>query len=496
MIAKKILLIFALAAVGTAKAQLLSDALLFSDGQLTTTARSAAVGNALGAIGGDMVSANINPAGLGIYRVSEFTITPMYSFNSTNATFSNEILGDQKNRFSMGNLGLLMHTPIENGKWKGVNIGVSYNRIGSFNNDMSFSGLSFGSRIQNFVASAQGVAPAMLNEFESQLAYDTYLIDIQDAATNTYVGALDENTMVRKSQFRGEKGGLHEFAMSLAGNYNHKFYIGMTLGLNVARYNEFRSYEEFEETGSIDFKRFVFDETRSLKGTGINAKLGALYRINKMFKIGAHIHTPTVLRMTEQYYTEMTGEVMYQGVLENNTFQSPNVGKYLYGLRTPLVWGVSASAVIKKAGFIGLDVEHVGYKSMKFQVAANDQTADINTRLYLADLSASVKGLYQSAWRARIGGEAVLDVFRLRAGYQIQTSPYQTPLSGISDLRHQISFGLGIRGESVFFDISYTHALREFEYLPYAPLTQANTQSVFAQNTQSMLLATLGFRFQ
>lgn len=495
MIAKKILLFVALAATGTAKAQLLGDALLFSDLQPTGTARSVAIGNAMSALGGDMATANTNPAGLGVYRISEFTFSPVIGMGSTTASFANQSLTDRKSKFSVGNIGLLMHSPLD-GKWKAFNVGVAYNRLASYNQNMSFSGLTFGSRIENFVANAQGLAPADLNGFESQLAYDAFLIDLQDPATNTYVGALDANNFVRKSQFRRQDGGLHELTMSGAANYNDRLYLGLTLGLNVARYKEFRSYEEFEETGSIDFKQMVFDETRSVNGTGINAKFGAIYRINKVFRASAHLHTPTLFRLTETYFTEMFGKIMYQGALQENTYPSTNVGKYVFGLRTPAVFGLGLAAVVKKSGFIALDLEYQNYKSMKFQVAANDQTASIDTRRYLADLTGSVTGLYRNVLRARIGTELVFDIFRLRAGYQIQTSPYQVQLSDISDLRHQLSGGLGIRGKNVFFDLAYQLTLRQFEYLPYAPLTTANLQRVTGNSSNGIFMATLGFRFE
>jgi hypothetical protein len=477
-----------------ASAQLLSDALLFSDLQPTGTARSVAIGNAMSALGGDMATANTNPAGLGVYRISEFTFSPVIGMGSTAASFSNESLTDRKTKFSVGNIGLLMHSPLE-GKWKAFNVGLAYNRLASYNQNMSFSGVSFGSRIENFVANAQGLAPTDLNGFESQLAYDAYLIDLQDPATNTYVGAVGENNFVRKSQFRRQDGGLHELSMSGAANYNDKLYLGLTLGLDVARYKEFRSYEEFEETGSIDFQQLVFDETRKINGTGINAKFGAIYRINKMFRAAAHIHTPTLFRLTETYFTELMGKIMYQGTLQENTYPSTNVGKYVFGLRSPAVFGLGLAAVVKKSGFVALDLEYLNYKAMKFQVAANDQTATIDTRRYLSDLTGSVTGLYRNVLRARIGTELVFDVFRVRAGYQIQTSPYQVRLSDISDLRHQLSGGLGVRGKNVFFDISYQLTLRQFEYLPYAPLTAANLQRVTAKSSNGIFMATLGFRF-
>ena len=56
-----------------AGAQDLMDALRYSNIAVSGTARAGAMGNAFGALGGDFTSASINPAGLGLYRSSEFT---------------------------------------------------------------------------------------------------------------------------------------------------------------------------------------------------------------------------------------------------------------------------------------------------------------------------------------------------------------------------------------------------------------------------------------
>ncbi len=475
------------------RGQLLGDALLFSDQMPSVTARAAAVGNAMGALGADITCLHTNPAGVGIFRGSELTISPMVTINATDAEFAGETLRENRLAFKLANVAFVMHTPLEQGKWKGFNFAVAYNRLASYNRAMSFSGSTFGSRIQNFVASAEGQRPIDLNPFEAQLAYDTYLIDVQDTTSFSYVGALDENTQVRKSQFRSEKGGLHEFAVGVGLDYNHKLYLGFTLGIPVVRYNEFRSYEELEETGTIDFKRMVFDETREIRGTGFNAKIGAVYRLSKFARIGAHIHTPTAFKLTETYYTEMMGEVMYGGMLENNTFDSPEVGKFSFSLRTPWVFGLSLAAAKSKLGYLGIEAEYLNYGSTRFGVPLSDETATIDTRLYLSDLTASAKGLYGSAFRLRVGGERpVGKILRLRAGYQLQTSPYRTQIAGVSDLRHQLSGGIGFRGETVFFDIAYVHTLRQYEYLPYAPLTAANTQQVIANDRMGWIMVTLG----
>ena len=66
-----IAILFALAVFGQGS----DDACLFSQNYYQGTAKALGMGNALGAVGGDMTAVCINPAGLGIYRSNEFTTT-------------------------------------------------------------------------------------------------------------------------------------------------------------------------------------------------------------------------------------------------------------------------------------------------------------------------------------------------------------------------------------------------------------------------------------
>ncbi|MDR1682109.1 MAG: TonB-dependent receptor, partial [Candidatus Symbiothrix sp.] len=58
------------------------DAVRLSRSDLKGTARGVAMGGAFGALGGDVTSIGINPAGLGIYRSSE--INTSLGFTSAN----------------------------------------------------------------------------------------------------------------------------------------------------------------------------------------------------------------------------------------------------------------------------------------------------------------------------------------------------------------------------------------------------------------------------
>jgi hypothetical protein len=46
------------------------------------------MGSAFGSLGGDFISASINPAGMGLYRSGEFTLSPTLNINGAEAKLS------------------------------------------------------------------------------------------------------------------------------------------------------------------------------------------------------------------------------------------------------------------------------------------------------------------------------------------------------------------------------------------------------------------------
>jgi hypothetical protein len=76
---KTIILILTLFSLTYCIGQTSSDALRYSYlHPVTGTARTIGIGSSIGALGGDFSSVSINPAGIAMYRSSEFTITPGY----------------------------------------------------------------------------------------------------------------------------------------------------------------------------------------------------------------------------------------------------------------------------------------------------------------------------------------------------------------------------------------------------------------------------------
>jgi len=113
--------------------QTLHDALRFSREDLYGTARSLAMGNAMTAIGGDIGALTVNPAASGVYRYSEFVITPgldTYTGTSEYLGFSNK---QSKTRFNLGSVGFVGN--VKTGRSSGlvcVNWGVVGNQTAGY----------------------------------------------------------------------------------------------------------------------------------------------------------------------------------------------------------------------------------------------------------------------------------------------------------------------------------------------------------------------------
>ncbi|MEE0973849.1 MAG: hypothetical protein U0L34_07015, partial [Paludibacteraceae bacterium] len=83
---KKIIFIAAsliMTMIATAQNQTFYDGLIASNSELNGTARFVAVGGAMGALGGDASTISYNPAGIGVYRSSELSITGNLHWTNT-----------------------------------------------------------------------------------------------------------------------------------------------------------------------------------------------------------------------------------------------------------------------------------------------------------------------------------------------------------------------------------------------------------------------------
>ncbi len=475
-------------------AQFAADALRYSYQQTGGSARFIGTGGSMGALGGDYSSTVSNPAGLATFRRSELSLTPSYYYGGTTSTFA----GNESERniglmtFNQGALIIARKKP---GNWKSTNFSIGYNRLADYNQDFIYSGNTVGSLGDYFVTQAQGLFPDQLSSYESGLAYDAGVIynpPGQDA--DFYENDVQAGQSIDKSERYLSRGNLGEMGISLAGNYNHKLYLGVTLGITFVNYDLTKTYTETDPDDNIVFLNdMTFRQFVNTDGTGVNLKVGAIYRVNQALRIGGAIHTPTGFSLTDRFRNEI--DFSYQADPNNplstveTQEQSPE-GVFEYNLRTPWRFVGNVGYIIKKNGFITAEVEYLNYGSARYNFDSDFATAE--DLAIEAARNTDISNFYKDAINVNVGGEIVLaEDFRLRAGYRIFGSPYEGDAEFIN--ASQISAGFGYRKDNFYLDFAYAKRLGDEFYSPYQ--SDLNPQQVSNSLDNDIAALTFGWKF-
>ena len=124
-------------------AQGVDDACLFSQTYYQGTAKALGMGNAMGAVGGDMTSVCINPAGMGIYRSTEFTTTLSLMDNYISSSYYGTTNGANRMRLSIPNLGYVGTKQRSNYKpLRYTQFGIGLTRTNDFNMNTFSKGIN------------------------------------------------------------------------------------------------------------------------------------------------------------------------------------------------------------------------------------------------------------------------------------------------------------------------------------------------------------------
>lgn len=475
------------------------DALRYSRLQVIGSGRTMAVGGAFGALGGDFTTLSTNPAGIATYRHSEVSLTPSFALNNTSSNYEGTTSRLSEPYLNVSNIGLILSDVNTNPdkKWKTTNFALGTNRLANFNQRFSFEGTTRGSITARYVENANGKTPDELSSFEEGLAYDAYLIDLKSGSSDQYYTDADSNDLVYKQQDYSSDGSLNEFVISFGGNYMHRLYLGATIGLPFVRYSEQRTYRESDPDGSIPtFNSMSYTERFSTTGLGLNLKIGAIFRVNQMLRFGLAVHTPTAMTLTDNYSTGITSSVDLIDPDDNElkTYEygeDSRLSTFEYNLRTPWRAIGSAGLIIKKNGFVTAEVEYVDYGRARFDFNSFNE----GDAVYLQELNNTIANKYGQALNLRLGGEITFDKLRLRAGYAIYSSPFNSGVAIENSVITNLSFGGGYHSKGFFLDIAYVNSNRTEEYVPYTLSESSNFPVINNEMNFAQIVATIGFKF-
>lgn len=125
-----------------ARSQEIQDAIRYSQDNLSGTARFRAMGGAFGALGGDLSSINVNPAGSAIFLNNQITIT-LSSFNTKNdSNYFGTTTSASNNSYDMNQTGgvFVFKNQNQSSDWKKFSVSINYENINNFDNSIFSAG--------------------------------------------------------------------------------------------------------------------------------------------------------------------------------------------------------------------------------------------------------------------------------------------------------------------------------------------------------------------
>lgn len=488
-----VIIIFATIALALSSgAQTIDEAYLYSRMYYSGTARFQSMGGAFTSLGGDLSVLTLNPAGLALFRATEFSFTPQMYFNNSTANYTGEMSEDNAYNFNINQIGAVL--PIiekSSAGLKNFNIGYSYNRTNNYNANTLIRGVSANSSMADYwaaKANQDNVAPDNLGNPE-WLAYQTYVIDaipVTDGYEYTTIFSdygNNANSTYGQTVRRiiSNEGYAGEHSISAAGNIDDKIYFGFTMGISRINAETRYTHLESDDNNTIPiFDNFTYTDVVSTEGKGYSFKVGAIVRPISALRIGFSFQSPTVYRLSEYYYDSMVANDIYGHYEETNETYS-----FFYTLTTPMRINTGVSLQVGKLGIVSADYEFVDYSHARFS-RADDGYDYFNE-------NEDIKNIYASAHNLRLGAELRLNsMFYLRGGYAYYGSGFAAGEDNQDNSHTIYSGGFGVRQSNFYFDLAYSVRHNSQAYFMYG---SPDVDRVDITYNRNMASATIGFRF-
>ena len=518
------------------------------------TARSMAMGNAFTALGADMISASLNPAGIGMYVDSDFSITPMMQFTKSHTKGGNDYYApgtpkshqrfrEDLNRFGMSSAGAVFTVLKSTGAVTNINVGFAYNRIADFNQNMRVAsiGESSANTIANLFCNIGNVDGLVTNDdgtmpFGGDPFYWGSTLAYKNGVTNKdqqgwFIDRIGREAEVDQYNAVQTRGSIGEYALTIGFNLMDKIYIGASLGLQSLDYRREVFYgedyiytEETLPTGEeipYQLTYMNYQQNTHISGMGVNLKFGITARPVNWLRIGVAYHSPTWYDANFQYGGSMWSETYSAGNnpegydLNRNGFFHDDVsspvltdeGPHGWNFRSPSRLLTGVAVTIGRRVILSADYERSWYQTNRLESSPIQGLASGYTPTF--------KDVFKGSNTVRVGAEAyILPFLPIRVGYIWNGSTLRDGYEDIVASHPMVTeqwfatAGFGIKfSESLYLDFAYQYGVsKQSKYQSfYGYYTDREGNPVDALTTESRLYSThtnrhhavltLGFRF-
>lgn len=508
---------------------------------LNGTARYVGMGGAMEALGADVSTIGSNPAGIGLFRRSQLSVSGGLLMQSNGKEY-----GDgKKTNASFDQIGFVYTTRASRGS--NLNFGFNYTKGKNFDFLLNASG-KLGNGSQNnqsylkYVLGSEnyggfdvrkkddayiGFASPQANFVSwtwNQLDYLYFNILLPDATTagkfNNYLA--DSYTFDKAST-----GYVGNYDFNISGSIQDQFYLGLTFGLKDVHYDSESRYNERLSNGVGDVS--VLD-IRRITGTGFDITAGIIVRpiASSPFRIGAYVKTPTWYDLTTSNVTRIDRNTNTGG--KNDWGEVPN--SYDYKLWTPWKFGLSLGHTVGNYLALGLTYEFEDHSTLDSRINDGGYYNDYYGTYY--ETSSADKSMNKHTKQA-LKGVSTLKMgaeykptsnLALRLGYNYISPKYNkdaqkdptivSPGSAYSsstdfvnwDSTNRFTFGIGYQINKFNVDLAYQYSIQKGTFYPFSTMnfsihdtatgntTSYSNQAVGAKvdNNRGQLLLTVSYR--
>ena len=455
------------------------DVQRFSERHLMGTARYVGMGGAMTAVGGDPSAVLDNPAGLGLYRRNEITLSISETIDRTQQAEGIDTY--QSARFAAPNIATIWVWGNPN-KQRGMiysNVMLSANRLANFNREIVVKGTGLG-MVPSICALTNGLDETYLQNkpwddteigWLSILGYETYLINPQADSLATDV--LNQYQWTPAVDFTegslsvSEVGYYDQYTLSWAGNISNQWYVGLSVNIPTLSYTKRTSHYETDRFQSAELKSMYH-----LSGVGVSGTIGLIYRPIQALRVGASFHTPTMMSLSIQTEGDMYSTV------EGKKYEAltPASGVVSSEMVSPLRTSVSVAGQIGNRGLI----------AVQYDYAHSSEMEDVHTLRIGAEAQAT-RGLFLNAGYVYESSFMKNDPVWMLGYNEIRTDmDYRYTQSS-----QYLSAGVGYRSDAVVAQLAYQYRWQtvhqyasEMQLLPIEVGTQTHS-----------IVATLAWRF-
>lgn len=455
-----------------ASAQTNTEGYVFSENNYVGTAHSLGLGNAVMAVGGDLGTIGINPAGSAVSKYSQFTFTAGYASPANGAGESG---------LTVPNIGGTVYFDLSymQGALKSVTMGFVMNCTNDFRfiNNCSYRNGS-ASKFAEMASASCGIPGA---DFEAADAYRSDALSYYwDAVMgynleqinpfgvhNEYIGITERlnedgthgvaDDLYQTSRIR-RRGRKDDLLFNIAANFDDKWYFGLNIGMVSVSYSNTELINEEAvnkdnfpvkltyqtATGPKELVKYFSDASYQFAQTvdmsGVYAKIGFIGLPVAGLRVAASYQTRTLFDNTEQW--RHSGDISYMGERTRNG--SSELGTYNYQYYAPSVLSLGAAYTFSHIGMISVDYDRTDYTRMSFANASDSYYLDDS----YFDQNRDIEENGGQANTFRIGLEAnVSPMFAVRGGYAFTDYPenfYYGKVRGFS-------LGAGFKSYGSFF---------------------------------------------